>query len=87
MLELSILYKFIISIVGISLLPLAFEAFIRNAFSNEKYRIKEIGIEETFYVQVRKFCFWITIKKFHDTDPWWANANAKNLLDELNKEL
>lgn len=87
MITLLFLFKFLFALVGISfLLPIA-KNIIQNAFSEEKYRIKKIEIEDTYYVQVRKCCFWLTIKEFHDTDPWWAEANAKNLLDELNKQL
>lgn len=40
-----------------------------------------------FKVQMRRFGMWLTIKEFSDADEWWAEANAKNLLDELNKTL
>lgn len=50
-----------------------------------KYRIQED--KDGYHVQVGIFPIWLTIKSFSDPDRWWAEANAKNLLDELNKEL
>lgn len=40
-----------------------------------------------YKVQVKRFGLWWTIKEFADADDWCAEANAKNLLDELNKTL
>lgn len=48
---------------------------------------QDITYINEYHVQVRRFCLWWTIKKFSDADEWWAEANAKNLLDELNKTL
>lgn len=47
----------------------------------------EVPEVKEYLVQVKRFGMWYTIKRFSDTDEWWAEANAKNLLDELNKTL
>lgn len=49
--------------------------------------MQDITYYIVYKVQMKKFGLWWTIKEFADTDEWWAEANAKNLLDELNKEL
>lgn len=60
---------------------------IADPTDKRKYRIKDDILNDEYLVQQQVFGFWFTIKSFHDPDPWWAEANAKNLLDELNKEL
>lgn len=49
------------------------------------------GTLQLFKVQMRYVWGWVTIKTFSaptaDADElWWAEAQAKNLLDELNKD-
>ena len=69
-----------------------------NTIFRKKYRIKEVSVADlehkcnyyfVYNVQVRLLPFiWLTIKSFvGKEDEWWAQANAQNLLDELNKEL
>lgn len=48
---------------------------------------QDITYLNIYKVQVKRFGLWWTIKEFCDADEWWAEANAKNLLDELNKTL
>lgn len=70
--------------------------------TNYRIKVERIADEEKFWntlnqqditylnvykVQMRRFGMWLTIKEFSDADEWWAEANAKNLLDELNKTL
>lgn len=49
--------------------------------------MQDVTYINVYKVQVKKFGLWLTIKEFADVDEWWAEANAKNLLDELNKTL
>lgn len=60
------------------------------------YKIKKqrdtTGTQQLFKVQMYYVWSWVTIKTFRapkdDADElWWAEAQALNLLDELNKEL
>lgn len=70
--------------------------------NNYRIKVERIADEEKFWntfnqqdityinvykVQMKRFGMWLTIKEFADTNDWWAEANAKNLLDELNKAL
>lgn len=48
---------------------------------------QDITYLNIYKVQVKMFGIWLTIKEFSDVNEWWAEANAKNLLDELNKTL
>lgn len=47
----------------------------------------EVTYINIYKVQMKRFGVWLTIKEFADADEWLAEANAKNLLDELNKTL
>lgn len=49
--------------------------------------MQDITYINVYKVQMKRFGMWLTIKEFADADEWWAEANAKNLLDELNKTL
>lgn len=49
--------------------------------------MQDVTYINVYKVQVKRFGLWWTIKEFSDDDEWWAEANAKNLLDELNKTL
>lgn len=70
--------------------------------TNYRIKVERVADEEKFWntlgatevtyiniykVQMKRFGMWLTIKEFSDADDWWAEANAKNLLDELNKTL
>lgn len=70
--------------------------------TNYRIKVERVADEEKFWntlgatevtyinvykVQMKRFGMWLTIKEFLDEDDWWAEANAKNLLDELNKTL
>lgn len=62
---------------------------IRDKYIIEVHQEKFCSVT-VYEVQMRYLFRWITIKRFvapsNDADElWWAEAQAQNLLDELNK--